>query len=260
MLFPPCWRRSACYFNRRLSVCLSVCLFENSKNQKSCRCTFTEFGKQTDNKPRRSSFDLERLGLSVCGRSTKHVLNHSDLVTLNPYYTTRHARENVFCVFTARCYASAVLAMGLCPCLCLSVTSRCPTKTAKHQDHTNNTTRYPRDSSFLMPKISAKFDQGHPLRGRQMQVGWVKISDFRQITGYISKTVRDRHILPIKVEQEVVCALSNGDIAHDLECQTTPFSAFHTAIHSFVTGEPRDFIFGTLTYHSTSTLPKKNLP
>jgi len=34
--------------------------------------------------------------------------------------------------------------------------------------------------------------------------------------------------------------------------QTTPFSAFRTAIHSFVTGEPRDFIFGTLTYHSKS--------
>ena len=36
-------------------------------------------------------------------------------------------------IFTARCYASAVLAMGLCPCLCLSVsaTSRCSTKTAK---------------------------------------------------------------------------------------------------------------------------------
>ena len=34
---------------------------------------------------------------------------------------------------------------------------------------------------------------------------------------------------------------------------TTPlFSAFRTAIHSFVTGEPRDFIFGTLAYYSTS--------
>ena len=31
---------------------------------------------------------------------------------------------------------------------------------------------------------------------------------------------------------------------------TTPFSAFCTAIHSFVTGEPRDFTFGTLIYHS----------
>jgi len=48
-----------------------------------------------------------------------------------------------------------------------------------------------------------------------MQVGWVKIGDFRLITGYISKTVQD--MVSIKVEQEVVCALSNGDIADDLE-------------------------------------------
>ena len=86
--------------------------------------------------------------------------------------------------------------------------------------------------------------------------GVVKIGDFRQITGYISKTVKNRHIVSIKVEQEVVCALSNGDIAVDLECpgppQTAPFPAFCTAIHSFVTGEPRDFVFGTLTYHSKS--------
>ena len=55
-------------------------------------------------------------------------------------------------------------------------------------------------SSFLAPKISAKFDRGHRLRGRQMQVGWVKIGDFRQITGYISKTVQDRCMVSIKVE------------------------------------------------------------
>jgi len=46
------------------------------------------------------------------------------------------------------------------------------------------------------------------------------------------------------------------DIADDLECpltaQTTPFSAFCTAIHSVVMGEPRNFKFGTLTYHSKS--------
>jgi len=40
-----------------------------------------------------------------------------------------------------------------------------------------------------MPKISAKFHQDHPLRGCQIQVGWVKIGDFRQTAGYISKTV-----------------------------------------------------------------------
>jgi len=40
-------------------------------------------------------------------------------------------------IFTARCYASAVLAMALCPSVrlsvCLSVTSRCSTKTAKRR-------------------------------------------------------------------------------------------------------------------------------
>ena len=52
-----------------------------------------------------------------------------------------------------------------------------------------------------------------------MQVGWVKIGDFRQITGYTSKTVQDRCIglVSLKVEQELVCALSNGGITDDLE-------------------------------------------
>jgi len=36
-------------------------------------------------------------------------------------------------VFTARCYASAVLAMALCPSVSLSVTSRSSTKTAKRR-------------------------------------------------------------------------------------------------------------------------------
>ena len=33
-----------------------------------------------------------------------------------------------------------------------------------------------------------------------MQVLWVKIDEFQQITGYISKTVQDRHMVSIKVE------------------------------------------------------------
>jgi len=105
-------------------------------------------------------------------------------------------------LFTARCYASAVLAMALCLSVRLSV---CPLQVGVllkrlNVGSTNNTTRYPKDSSFLTPKISAKFDRGHPLRGRQMQVGWVKIGDFRPIAGYISKTVNDRHIVSVKVE------------------------------------------------------------
>jgi len=68
----------------------------------------------------------------------------------------------------------------------VSVTSRCSTKTAKRR--IKQTTPH------------AKFDWGHPLRGRQMQTGWVKIGDFRQITGYISKTVQDKRTFSIKVE------------------------------------------------------------
>ena len=120
-------------------------------------------------------------------------------------------------VFTARCYAFAVLAMALCPSVrlsvCLSVTSRSSTKTAKRR--ITQTTSH-RDSSFRMPKISAKFDRSHPLLGRQMQVGWVKIGDFRQINGYISKTVQDRRKVSIKVNRAST-ALSNGDIVDDLE-------------------------------------------
>jgi len=41
---------------------------------------------------------------------------------------------------------------------------------------------------------------GQPVWGRQMQVGWVKIGDFPQITGYISKTVQDRCMVSIKVD------------------------------------------------------------
>ena len=75
--------------------------------------------------------------------------------------------------------------------VCLSVTSRCSTKTAKGRI----TQTTPHDSPwtvFLLKPNSGKFDRGHPLRGRQMQVGWVKIGDFQQITSYISETVKRR--------------------------------------------------------------------
>jgi len=37
-----------------------------------------------------------------------------------------------------------------------------------------------------------------------------------------------------------------------LSAPNHPIFSFCTAIHSFLTGEPRDFKFGTLTYHSKS--------
>ena len=101
-------------------------------------------------------------------------------------------------IFTARCYASAVLAMALCPSVCPSqvgVLLKRLNAGSRKQHHT-----IAENSSFRMPKFSAKFHRDHPLRGRQMHVGWVKIGDFRQITGYISKTVKYKHIVSIKVE------------------------------------------------------------
>ena len=47
-----------------------------------------------------------------------------------------------------------------------------------HKQLTN--TRYPRDSSFLMPKISAKFDRGHPYEGAECRWGGSKSVTFDQ--------------------------------------------------------------------------------
>ena len=54
--------------------------------------------------------------------------------------------------------------------------------------------------NFRTPKIMAKFERDHPLLGRQMQVGWVKIGQFPRKTCYNSKTVQDRRIVSTKVE------------------------------------------------------------
>jgi len=83
--------------------------------------------------------------------------------------------------------------------VCPSVTSRCSTKTAKRRI----TQTTPHDTPGILVFWCQRFPRnstGHFLRGCQMQVGWVKIGDFRQIAGYISKTVKDRHIVSINVE------------------------------------------------------------
>ena len=89
---------------------------------------------------------------------------------------------------------------SVCPSDCLYVTSRCSTKTAKRRITQTTPHDSPGNLVFCGQKVSAKFDRDHPLRGHQMQVGWVKIGDFRRIAGYISKTVQDRRMVSIKVE------------------------------------------------------------
>ena len=84
--------------------------------------------------------------------------------------------------------------VSVCLSVCLSVSVRlCLLQVGlllKRQNVRSHKQHHTRDSSFLMPKISAKFDRG----------GRVKVGDFRQITGYIPKTVKDKHIDFIKVE------------------------------------------------------------
>jgi len=49
-----------------------------------------------------------------------------------------------------------------------------------------------------MPKISAKFQRGHPQQKRQVKERYVQIGDFRPIVRYISDTVQDRDIVTMK--------------------------------------------------------------
>jgi len=86
-----------------------------------------------------------------------------------------------------------------------------------------------------MPKISTKFDRGHPLWGHQMQVGWVKISDYP----HISKTVHDRRLVYIKVEYEVV------------RVRRTVLE-FYTLCNFSATVNARDFKFCTRVGHAKS--------
>jgi len=81
--------------------------------------------------------------MRMCDCHVFHILPHFCIFQQSAHITYFFLNKLAFlmAIFTARCYASAVLAMGLCLCLsvCLSVTSRSSTKTAKR--HTNNTTR-----------------------------------------------------------------------------------------------------------------------
>ena len=111
--------------------------------------------------------------------------NISDILSDDKCYSARQLLKEFHFYRAMRCIrgtshgpVSVCSSVSVCVCLCPSVTSRSSTKTAKRRITQTTPHDTPRDSSFLVPKISAKFDRGHPLRGRQMQVGWVKIGNF----------------------------------------------------------------------------------
>jgi len=73
----------------------------------------------------------------------------------------------------------------------------------------------------------------------------------------LENAVKDRHIVSIK--SRIGIHMRSIEWWHCPWPWVPPnrpkppqFSAFCTAIHSFVTGDPRDFKFGTLIYHSKS--------
>jgi len=88
-------------------------------------------------------------------------------------------------IFTAR---SAVLAV------CLSVRPSQAGVLVKRQNVGSHKQHHTiaKGLQFSDAKDLREIRPGSSLGGRQMQVGWVEISDFRQIAGYISKTVQDK--------------------------------------------------------------------
>ena len=83
--------------------------------------------------------------------------------------------------FTARCYASAVLAMAVCPSVCLSV---CPSQVGVLLKRLNLGSHKQQHTIVQGIQFSRAKDLREirpvspPRRGHHMQVGWVEIGDF----------------------------------------------------------------------------------
>jgi len=93
------------------------------------------------------------------------------------------ARGPRLLVFTIRLHASAVFVVV---CVCPSVSSRCSTETAKRRI-TQTTPHDSQETLVFGCRRSPQNSNGSPQWMRQVQVGWVKISDFRQITSSVGR-------------------------------------------------------------------------
>ena len=135
--------------------------------------------------------------------------------------TTLPPPKNVH-LFTAQCYASAVLAMGLCPSVCLCL---CPCLSqagvllkrqnlgSHKQHHTIVQGLWFSDAKDLREIRPGSTPTGAPNAGGVGQNRRLSTNNWLSL-----ETVQDRRMVSIKV---FICALSNGDIADDLECPLT---------------------------------------
>ena len=85
-----------------------------------------------------------------------------------------------------------MLSSYVCPSVCLSpvgLLQRWLIVESHKQRHTNDT---------IAQGLSAKFQRDHPQRGRQTEVGYVQIADFRPISCYISEMVQNRDIVTLE--------------------------------------------------------------
>ena len=111
------------------------------------------------------------LGLRVAGHPELSLHSSNEPGVLSQRLLPRDAMHPRYMLWPCVCVC-------VCVCLCLSVTSRSSTKTAKRRI----TQTKPHDSSwtlrFLTPKISAKFDRGHPLRDAKCRWGGLNSAIF----------------------------------------------------------------------------------
>jgi len=71
--------------------------------------------------------------------------------------------------------------------------------------------------SFLTPKILVKFQWHHLQRGHRIHVGWKNLRLSTNNSLYLEDGRRQTQSFFMKDDRKDTCALSNGDIADNLE-------------------------------------------
>jgi len=130
--------------------------------------------------------------------------------------------------------------MCMCVCVCVSVTLWYYIKTAKRRITQIMPHNSPATLVFWCQR-SWRISNGiTPYGGDNCKSGRLKLATFdgNHTTVYYSKMVQDRHIISIKVEYKVICALSNGYVANDLGWpitrHTTHFCIFRRRFSALV--------------------------